>query len=197
MVLQPRSAFLVVDVQQDFCKGGTLAVREGDLVVPVINRTVEIFRDQGGATVYASRDWHPSDTRHFEPQGGAWPPHCVAGTGGARFHRDLRLPSDSVLITKGDAPDADGYSAFEGHTPQGRSLEDDLRARGLRHLYVAGLATDYCVKQSVLDACRLGFTVTVLVDAVRAVEATPGDAERALEAMRTAGAALGHSSGLL
>ncbi len=182
-------ALLIVDVQNDFCPGGALAVAEGDRVVPVLNEWIERLSRQN-APIYASRDWHPVATTHFEEYGGPWPQHCVAGSPGAAFHPDLRLPPHAVVITKGNESGADGYSAFEGRTGAGTSLADDLRARGIRHLYVGGLATDYCVRASVLDARRLGFDVTVIADAVRGVEASSGDSARALDEMRAAGAAI-------
>src|SRR5690606_29204687 len=136
--------------------------------------------------VYASRDWHPPDTRHFKEQGGPWPPHCVAGTRGAELHPDLRVPRDTIVISKGQDRNDDGYSAFEGTTTEGRLLADDLRARGVQTLYVGGLATDYCVRASVLDARRHGFEVVVLSDAVAGID--PAGTERALDEMRRAGA---------
>jgi nicotinamidase/pyrazinamidase len=186
MAEQPSDALLIVDVQNDFCHGGALAVPDGDAVVPPLNAYAEDF-DRRGRPVYSSRDWHPLESRHFKPAG-RWPLHCVQGSPGAAFHPDLRLPEGAIVITKGDDPDAEGYSAFEGRTPSGRSFAEDMRARGVSHLYVGGLATDYCVLQSVLDARRHGLDVTVLADAIRGVEVEPGDSARAIEKMKTAGA---------
>jgi len=186
------SALLIVDVQNDFCPGGALAVPEGDRVVPVLNRAAEAAAAEGWP-VYASRDWHPPETRHFKDFGGPWPRHCVRDTPGAAFHPALRLPPGTIVVTKGEDPGADGYSAFEGRTPEGGGLLEDLQRRGVRHLYVGGLATDYCVKRSVLDARQHGFDVTVLTDAIAAVNVQPGDEERALEEMRQAGARLATS----
>lgn len=187
MASSTGSALLVVDVQKDFCHGGALAVPDGDRVVPVLNRYVERLAVHG-LPVYASRDWHPAVSTHFKQYGGEWPPHCVAGSEGAGFHPDLRLPPSTVIITKGDEPDSQGYSAFEGKTSTGGSLLEDLRRRGIHHLLVGGLATDYCVKHSVLGALRAGLDVTVLTDAIAAVEVRPGDADRALKEMADAGA---------
>jgi nicotinamidase/pyrazinamidase len=180
-------ALLVVDVQNDFCPGGALAVRNGDSVVPALNRMMEWTQAHGGA-VYASRDWHVPDTSHFKPYGGLWPVHCVQETAGAQFHPSLHLPADATIVTKGDRPTADGYSAFEGHTPTGASLVHDLREKDIGHLYVGGLATDYCVRHSVLDALRTGLEVTVLTDAIAGVDVNAGDSDRALAEMRAAGA---------
>lgn len=192
MLLPPGSALLVVDTQNDFCSGGALAVPDGDEVVPVLNRVIASLH-HSGAPVYASRDWHPPDTSHFRTFGGPWPPHCVAGTPGAAFHPDLRLPDDAIVVTKGDRPNEDGYSAFEGRTPSGVAFLEDLRARGVSHLYVGGLATDYCVKHSALDARAAGLEVTLIADAVRAVNVEPADEARALEMMEKVGVRIGRS----
>ena len=184
-----HTALLIVDLQKDFCAGGTLAVPEGDGVVPVLNRVAARFAAQG-APVVASRDWHPAETSHFRDGGGPWPRHCVAGSEGAAFHDALELPAGAICVSKGQGPTEDGYSAFDGKTPDGRLLEDVFRQRGIERLYVGGLATDYCVKHSVLDALRRGFEVTILTDAVAAVELHAGDSTRALDEMTAAGAAL-------
>jgi nicotinamidase/pyrazinamidase len=181
-----NTALLMVDVQNDFCPGGALAVADGDAVVaPLTARAREMA--VAGAPVYASRDWHPPHTAHFRPAG-PWPPHCVAGTPGAAFHAQLELPPGTIVITKGNESGVDGYSAFEGRTAAGTTLVDELRTRGISHLVVGGLATDYCVRASVLEARRLGFEVTVLADAIRGVEVQPGDSARAIDEMRAAGA---------
>jgi nicotinamidase/pyrazinamidase len=184
-----RSALLIVDVQRDFCEGGALAVPGGDRVVPVLNRCVDAAM-RGGLAIYASRDWHPAVSEHFKAYGGDWPPHCVQGSEGAQFHSDLRLPASTVVISKGDDPRRHGYSAFEGHTSDGRSLADDLRRRGIERLYVGGLATDYCVRSSVVDARRAGLQVAVLQDAVAGIDVRAGDTDRAFTEMRDAGAEL-------
>jgi nicotinamidase/pyrazinamidase len=182
-----RSALLVVDVQNDFCTGGSLAVPGSEAVIAALNRYLASAATHG-VPVYASRDWHSPTTTHFADYGGTWPVHCVQQTAGAEFHPDLHLPSDVIVVTKGTDPARPGYSAFEGETGDGRPLADDLRARGISHLYVGGLATDYCVKATVLDALAGGFAATLLVDASRGVNVQPGDAEAAIEAMVRAGA---------
>jgi nicotinamidase/pyrazinamidase len=189
-------ALLIVDVQNDFCAGGALAVPEGDAVVPVVNRLARGVAARGGL-VFASRDWHPRQTTHFSAMGGPWPVHCVAGTPGAQFHPGLQLPDGTLVVTKGEDPGDHGYSAFEGSLPDGVPLEAALRARGVERLLVAGLATDYCVKHSALDALGAGFAVTVVEDAVRGVEVHPGDTRDALDALRAAGAGLATSTELL
>lgn len=180
-------ALLIVDVQNDFCPGGALAVPGGDRVIPVLNRYAARFR-AAGLPVYASRDWHPAETRHFEAQGGPWPPHCVAGTPGAAFHDRLELPEETTVVSKGRDPTDDGYSAFEAETEAGTPLEDALRESGVRRLFVGGLATDYCVRASVLDAARRGLRPVLLLDAIRGIDVEPGDEARALDAMIRAGA---------
>jgi nicotinamidase/pyrazinamidase len=182
-----RAALLIVDVQKDFCPGGALPAPGGGAIVPALNRYIGEARARGFA-IYASRDWHPSQTTHFKEYGGLWPPHCVQNTPGAAFHPALELPAETIVISKGDRGDREGYSAFDGHTAEGRPLADDLRARHIDQLYVAGIATDYCVKETVRDALKLRFGVTVLADAITGIDVQPGDAERAIEAMRSAGA---------
>ncbi len=176
-------------MQRDFCPGGALAAPAGDRVVAPLNRCLDEAAAHGWP-VYASRDWHPPVTRHFRDYGGEWPVHCVEHTAGADFHPALRLPTTAVIVSKGRSADRPGYSAFEGSTPDGRTLADDLRAKGIEHLYVGGIATDYCVRHSVLDARRAGFDVTVVADAIAGVDVAPGDSARALEEMRAAGAAV-------
>ncbi|MGD8276783.1 MAG: isochorismatase family protein [Gemmatimonadota bacterium] len=181
-----RTALLIVDVQNDFCPGGALAVREGDRVVPVLNEYARRVHDAGGA-IFASRDWHPTDTMHFQAQGGPWPPHCVQGTNGADFHPALELPGDAAIITKGDDRRDHGYSAFDGADPDGRRLAATLEADGVRRLLVGGLATDYCVLNTALDARRHGFDTVLLLDAIRGIDVKAGDVARALDAMMRAG----------
>jgi len=180
-------ALIVVDVQNDFCPGGSLPVPQGDAVVPVLNRYIE-RASAAGMPVYASRDWHPERTRHFAAYGGPWPPHCVQGTPGAAFHPGLRLPSDTTIVSKGMSAEDEGYSAIEARVSDGRDLLTALRQTGITRLHVGGLATDYCVRATVLDALRAGFETFLLVDAARAVDVTPGDGERALGEMLAAGA---------
>jgi len=180
-------ALIIVDVQNDFCPGGSLAVPESHIVVPVLNEYMARAAD-AGIPIFASRDWHPERTRHFAAQGGPWPPHCVQGTPGADFHPELRLPPSTVIVSKGMSEEDQGYSALEAELPDGQSLVDALRARGVRHVYVGGLATDYCVRATVLDALKNGFETSVLIDASRPVDVQTGDGERALNEMLAAGA---------
>jgi nicotinamidase/pyrazinamidase len=180
--LNRRDAVLIVDVQADFLPGGNLGVQRGDEVVPMLNRYLAAARPKG-VPVFASRDWHPRDHCSFLAQGGPWPEHCVAGSPGAEFAPGLALPRDAVVISKATAKDSDAYSAF-----QGTDLAPRLRELGVKRLLVGGLATDYCVLNTVLDARKAGFEVLLLVDAMRAVNVKPGDGERAEREMLAAGA---------
>ena len=184
-----RTALLVVDVQNDFCAGGALAVPQGDRVVDPVNRLLAAC-GAARTLVFASRDWHPSGSSHFAGRGGQWPVHCVADTPGAAFHSRLDLPDSTAVVSKGQAPDSDGYSAFDGTLPAGETFAEALHGQGAGHLIVCGLATDYCVRASVLDARQRGLDVSVVREAIAAVNLQPGDETRALDEMRAAGAAL-------
>jgi nicotinamidase/pyrazinamidase len=191
-----RTALVVVDVQNDFADpAGGLYVRGGEQVVPVVNGQVTAAR-HAGAVVIGTQDWHPADTPHFEKDGGTWPVHCVGGTWGAELHPDLAGVEQTVRKGTGGE---DGYSGFtvrdaESGQESPTALGGLLRDRGVERVVVCGLATDYCVLETVLDAVRLGFSTTVLRDAVRAVDLTDGDGERALARMADAGAVLADAS---
>jgi len=182
VTLGAGDALLIVDVQRDFLPGGSLAVPAGDAVVPVLNRYIAAAR-RARLPVLASRDWHPGNHCSFRARGGPWPEHCVAGTPGAEFAPGLELPPDTVVISKATGEDADAYSAFAGTGLAGR-----LRGLGVKRLLVGGLATDYCVLNTVRDARTEGFEVLLLADAIRAVNVKPGDGERAERQMEEAGA---------
>ena len=182
-----RDALVVVDVQNDFCPGGALGVTDGDAVVPILNMYAERFR-AAGAPVFASRDWHPARTKHFQSGGGVWPPHCVQGTPGAAFHPALALPAGVTIVSKGMDPGNDAYSCFQAETEDGLPFAAALGECGASRLFVGGLATDYCVRATVLDALKEGFEVVLLEDASRAVDLKPGDGERAMAEMIAAGA---------
>lgn len=176
-----KRALIVVDVQNDFCPGGSLAVAHGNEVVAPLNKLIVEFLARG-EPVFKSRDWHPAETKHFAAYGGTWPPHCVQGTKGAEFHPDLLDDMHIRIVSKG-LGDTDCYSAFDE-----TDLDLQLRRLGIEELWIGGLATDYCVKDTVLDAVRRGYHVKALKDAMRPVEVNPGDGERAIEEMRDAGA---------
>ena len=185
--MQSTDALIIIDVQNDFCPGGSLAVTGGDEVVAVLNQYIEQF-SRAKLPIFATRDWHPENSRHFKIHGGLWPPHCIQGTKGAEFRADLALPDDVVIVSAGMAPDEEGYSGFDGKNENGAGLADLLRARGVERVLVGGLATDYCVKETVLDALRHGFKAVLLEDAVRGVNLRPDDSERAIADMVRAGA---------
>lgn len=177
-----KKALIVVDVQNDFCPGGTLAVENGDEVVAPLNNLMKEFLDRG-EPVFKTRDWHSAKTKHFADYGGTWPVHCVQGTRGAEFHPDLLDDPRIPIISKGTNDSADGYSGFDG-----TDLAQLLRDQDVEEVWVGGLATDYCVKQTVIDALAQGFKVKALTDAMRPVDVNPNDGEQAIEEMREAGA---------
>jgi len=187
--LKINSALVIVDVQNDFCPGGALEVYNADEIILVINRYMELFRGKG-LPIIASRDWHPRETKHFEKYGGIWPEHCVQRSFGAMFRAGLLLPPDILVFSKGMDPERDDYSALQARNDTGTSMTDVLKKVGIRELYICGLATDYCVRQTALEGLHLGFSITVLVDAVRGVELNPGDSKRALDELEAAGAVL-------
>ena len=192
-----KKALLLVDVQNDFCPGGLLAVTHGDEVVSPLNRMVR-FAKNNGWLIVASRDWHPEVTNHFQKYGGLWPVHCVQGTKGAEFHPALNV-AGAVIISKATKPDENGYSPFDmtAEDSSGRTLEKVLREAGVTEVYLGGLATDYCVKAAAIDAARLGFKTVLLLDAVRAVNLKSTDEAYALEEMILAGVLISFVTNIL
>jgi nicotinamidase-related amidase len=182
LTIGPGDALIVVDVQNDFLPGGRLAVPEGDEVVAPLNRAILKFI-AAGQPVFATRDWHPPDHVSFLGRGGLWPPHCIRDTLGAAFAPTLHLPASVTVISKATSSEREAYSGFDG-----TDLARRLREAGVKHVFVGGLATDYCVLNTVHDALDRDFMVSLLVDAVRAVEVHPGDGERALAEMARLGA---------
>jgi nicotinamidase/pyrazinamidase len=182
--LKTGDALVVVDVQRDFLRGGSLAVPDGDAVVPVLNQYLRQFEAAGLPTI-ATRDWHPVDHCSFVAEGGTWPAHCVQDSPGAEFAEALRLPDDTVLISKGTKSDAEAYSGFDS-TDLARRLNDAMVTR----VFIGGLATDYCVLATVRDAISAGFEVFLLRDAVRAVNVEAGDGHKAVDEMCVLGASL-------
>jgi nicotinamidase/pyrazinamidase len=190
-------ALIVVDVQNDFCPGGALAVKDGDAVVPVINRLAEV-----SDLVVATQDWHPKGHSSFASTHGRrpgdtvtlggtaktlWPDHCVEGTRGAELHGGLRLQKLACVFQKGTDPHADSFSGFCDDLRRSSGLAEYLRGRGVDEVFIAGLATDYCVKATALDAANAGFSTTVVLDACRGVDLRPDDVERAIAELRAAG----------
>lgn len=184
--LEKGDALLIVDVQNDFMPGGALPVPEGDAIVPIVNRWIEAARD-ANIPIYASRDWHPFNHVSFKEEGGPWPVHCVADTRGAAFHPDVNFKDDVIILNKAEKPDVEAYSAF-----QGTDLTERLRAAGIERLWIGGLALDYCVRASALDAANAGFDVHLILPAARAInEETRASA---IEEMREAGVTVEESS---
>jgi nicotinamidase/pyrazinamidase len=175
-------ALVVVDVQNDFLGGGSLAVPGGDEIVPIINQYITLFQ-KNNLPIFATRDWHPRNHSSFQEQGGPWPIHCVAESRGSDFPKDLHLPDSTVVISKATAVDTDAYSGFDG-----TDLNERLQAADIHRLLIGGLATEYCVLHTVTDAIRQGYQVLLLKDAIRAVNVEPGDGEKALEEMIRLGA---------
>ena len=182
MTLHPGDGLIVVDVQNDFLPGGSLAVAGGDEVVPPLNAYIAAFV-RAGLPILATRDWHPPNHCSFRAHGGPWPPHCVAGSAGARFAPGLALPPSTVVVSKDTLPDQDTYSGF-----QGGDLDARVREAGVRRVFVGGLATDYCVFHTVKDALTRGYAAVLLGDAIRAVNVRPDDGRRAEAEMVRLGA---------
>jgi nicotinamidase/pyrazinamidase len=180
-----QDALIIVDVQNDFCPGGTLAVSDGDKIIPIINSLVPHFKK-----IFTTQDWHPKNHISFKSRGGIWPIHCIAGTKGADFHPDLEY-SNAIHIKKGSDPDKEAYSGF-----QGTRLNEKLNESNIKRLFITGLATDYCIKNTVLDARQRGFDVIVVVDAVMGVNVSPVDSDRALTEMSMAGAKMAQHDNL-
>lgn len=182
-----KKALLAVDVQNDFCPKGALGVPEGDKVVPNINKYIKIF-SKNKFPVFASRDWHPKKTAHFKKYGGVWPVHCIENTKGAEFHPKLKLPKEAILLYKGMDPRKDSYSVFQAQDSNGMIFSNLLKILGIEEIYLAGLATDYCVKYTTIDAIKQGFKVRILGDAIKGVNLKPKDSEKAIKEMIRLGA---------
>jgi nicotinamidase/pyrazinamidase len=187
-----HSALILVDIQNDFCPGGALAVQEGDGIVEVVNSLSHLF-----PFIVATQDWHPSNHVSFKEQGGIWPAHCVQSSYGAELHPNLKQEAIDLYFRKAFKANMDSYSGFDGIDEQGRSLNEALKAEKIETVYVTGLATDYCVKATTLDALKNNFEVFVVTDAIRAVNVSEGDGEKALQELKQAGAHLISSNELL
>lgn len=177
-----NDALIVVDVQNDFCPGGNAAVEDGDAVARKISDLALNFRSHDGR-VFATQDWHPTNHQSFVENGGIWPTHCVRGSQGAEFHSELKLPVGSGIIRKGEDPGTDAYSGFDGTT-----LSSHLERLDVKRVFVGGLSTEYAVQHTVYDALQKGFAAFVVTDAISAVNANPGDDQRALDTMLASGA---------
>lgn len=183
VAIQKHDALVVADVQNDFLPGGALGITGGDQILPVLHRYLEVFERKGNLVVL-TKDWHPENHCSFKAQGGVWPVHCIAETRGAQHPSGFRAPASALTIHKATEPEKEAYSAFEG-TP----LDERLKQAGVRRLFVGGLATDYCVLNTVRDALERGYQVCLLLDGIRAVNLQPRDGEKAVEEMVQKGAA--------
>jgi nicotinamidase/pyrazinamidase len=177
-----KDAIIIVDVQKDFCPGGALPTPAGDKIIPTLNDYVKKF-SKSKALIVATRDWHPPNHTSFKEYGGAWPPHCIQETKGAEFHPELSLPKNTKVVSKGSNPAKEAYSGFDG-----TDLDEELKSLGIKRLFIGGIATEYCVKNTVLDALRLGFETVLLVDAIQGIDADPDISKRAVEEMLESGA---------
>lgn len=180
-------ALLVVDMQNDFCPGGALGIPQADRIIPAVNRYMRSFARKK-LVVFVSRDWHPVRTSHFKDFGGIWPAHCIQNTSGSDFCPGIKIPKGAVFLYKGMDPHKDSYSVFHAEDDAGTGFLKILNIYGIKELYIAGLATDYCVKFTTLDALKNGFKVRILEDAVKGVDLKPGDSQKALKQMLKQGA---------
>ncbi|MCF7898131.1 MAG: isochorismatase family protein [Candidatus Omnitrophica bacterium] len=180
-----NKALLIVDLQNDFCSGGKLPVPKGDKVIEPLNNYIQIFQAKG-LPIFASRDWHPEETKHFKDSGGDWPKHCIQHTKGAEFHPSLSLSESTVILSAGMDPESEGYSAFEGKSQNGKRFQEVLEEQNIQKLYIGGLATEFCVKHTVLEALKRGFKVQLLIDAISGIDSEA--AKKAREEMITQGA---------
>lgn len=180
--IKKNDALIIVDVQNCFCPGGELPIKEGDRIIPVFNKYIKKF-NRAGAKIFATRDWHPINHESFKAYGGIWPPHCVQNSEGAKFHPYLKLPSDTIVISTGFEPSIVGYSGFD-HT----DLEGRLKKDNISRVFIGGLATDYCVKHTVLDSLEKGFKTILLIDSAAGIDLEPGDIDKAVEQMLSKGA---------
>jgi len=182
-------ALVVVDFQKDFCPGGALPVSRADKIIPKINRYIEFFFLRKLPVIF-TRDWHPKATSHFKKHGGLWPVHCVQGTGGAMFPDQLAIPQGAIILSKGMGAKENSYSSFDAKNKKKESFLAVLRRLKVKEIFVCGLATDYCVKYTVLEALKNKFKVFVLTDAIKAVNLKKSDAADALQEMSRAGAVM-------
>ncbi len=179
--IDKADALIVTDIQKDFLPGGALPVLRGDEVIPVLNDYITLFMS-AKACVFATRDWHPPNHMSFKPFGGSWPMHCLQDSEGAKFSPDLKLPKDVTVISKATDPKREAYSSFDGTT-----LENELKESGIKRVFVGGLATDYCVRTTVLDGIKAGFKMVLLMDAIRGINVQADDSDKAVQEMLAAG----------
>lgn len=180
--ISKKDALLVTDIQNDFLSGGALPVSNGNEIIPILNDYINLFKS-ANARIFATRDWHPPNHVSFKEFGGLWPIHCVQNSEGAKFHSDLKLPSDVTIISKATDPQHEAYSSFNG-----TNLAEELEKNSINRIFIGGLTTDYCIRYSVLDGLAAGFSMFVLSDAIRGINAKPDDSQKAIEEMQQKGA---------
>jgi nicotinamidase/pyrazinamidase len=178
--MKTKKALLIVDMQIDFCPGGALGVPGGDTIVPRVNRYIKIFQKKK-LPIFLSRDWHPIKTRHFKDFGGVWPVHCIHNSKGSAFHPKVKVPKEGIFLYKGMDPEKDSYSVFQAEDESGMAFANLLKVLGVTELYIGGLATDYCVRFTSIDALKRGFKVKLLIDAMRGVDLKARDSEKAIK----------------
>jgi nicotinamidase-related amidase len=181
IILKPSDALIIGDVQIDFLPGGALPIQEGEQIITILNDYINLFKKEN--KIFAIRDWHPANHVSFTEQGGPWPPHCIQGSDGAKFHPDIKLPPDTEIVSKGTNPTRESYSGFDG-----TDLSSRLRTNGISRVFIGGVATDYCVKYTVLDALSQSLEVVLLADAIKGINVQPRDSELAVERMISEGA---------
>ncbi|MDK6028130.1 nicotinamidase [Ignisphaera sp. 4213-co] len=177
----PIDALIIVDMQNDFMPGGTLPVPNALTIISAINKYIELF-EKSNALIVATRDWHPPNHISFNTRGGPWPPHCIQNTWGAEFHKDLKLPRNTIVISKAFKEDKEAYSGFED-----TELDNTLKSRNIKRLFIAGVATEYCVKATAEDGVKLGYQVFLLEDAIKGIDSPPGSEEKAIEDLMNKG----------
>lgn len=179
--LSKTDALIIIDVQNDFLSGGSLPIPKGEEIIPILNIYISIFKRSHGK-VFATRDWHPANHLGFLEFGGIWPPHCIHNTDGAKFHPNLKLPPNVIIISKATKPDKEAYSGFEG-----TNLLAKLQKEQIKRVFIGGLATEYCVKNTILDALKFGFISNFLSDASRGINSSEGDVQKAIDSMQNFG----------
>ncbi len=177
----PIDALIIVDMQNDFMPGGALPVPNALTIISAINKYIELF-EKSNALIVATRDWHPPNHISFNTRGGPWPPHCIQNTWGAEFHKDLKLPRNTIVISKAFKEDKEAYSGFED-----TELDNTLKSRNIKRLFIAGVATEYCVKATAEDGVKLGYQVFLLEDAIKGIDSPPGSEEKAIEDLMNKG----------
>jgi len=183
----PTDALIVVDMQNDFMPGGALPVPNALSIIPVINEYIRVF-EEAGALIVFTRDWHPLNHISFRSRGGPWPPHCVQNTPGAELHKDLRIPRSAIIISKAFKEDEEAYSGFKGvDLVSGKDMNTVLKERRVKRVFISGVATEYCVKATTLDAVDLGYQVFLLLDAIKGINQPPGSEEQAVNEMLSKG----------